>query len=272
MATTPTPQENTPTPKQATPLTKKVNPTPVPQKTVVTQQGISQEVIDQLSRDVNIMLSFAAKNGIAINTEVNPLIQNSSIDDLINAYNLLCVNVAPATPKSIENTRKININGDNKSLFNRIPLVRNLIILTILFLISYISFGYFPEVNNDSLDKGVMSNSGISLLLNLGYLASISGLGVLFHLLKKISVSVEKSTLVPEESINYIAQILLGIIAGLLLSEVLASYITDPNDINLFNKSILALIGGFSSDAIFSILEGLITRIKSIFIPVSQPK
>lgn len=270
MSTAPTPQKNTLTPKVAKPLTKKTTPNPVPQKTIVTEQGISQDVIDQLSRDVNIMLSFAAKNGITINTEVNPLIQNSSIDDLIHAYNLLCINVTPATPKSIENTRKININGDNKSLFNRIPLVRNLILLTILFLISYISFGYFPEVNNNSMNKGVMSNSGKSLLLNLGYLASISGLGVLFHLLKKISVSVEKSTLVPEESINYIAQILLGIIAGLLLSEILASFISDPNDINLFNKSILALIGGFSSDAIFSILEGLITRIKSIFIPVSQ--
>jgi len=181
MATTSTPQENTPIPKQAKPLQKKAIPTPVPQKIVLTKQGISQEVIDQLSRDVNIMLSFAAKNGITINTEVILLIQNSSVNDLIHAYNLLCTNIAPATPKSIENTRKININGDNKSLFNRIPLVRNLIILTVFFLISYITFGYFPEVNNTSMDKGVMENDGISLLLNLGYLASISGLGVLFQ-------------------------------------------------------------------------------------------
>jgi len=76
-----------------------------------------------------------------------------------------------------------------------------------------------------------------------------------------------KSTLVPEETINYVSQILLGIIAGLLLSEVIAFYTKDSEDINLFNKSVLALIGGFSSDALFTILEGLITRLKGIFVP-----
>ena len=58
MSTAPTPQKNTLTPKVAKPLTKKTTPNPVPQKTIVTEQGISQDVIDQLSRDVNIMLSF----------------------------------------------------------------------------------------------------------------------------------------------------------------------------------------------------------------------
>ncbi|MBL4604540.1 MAG: hypothetical protein JKY02_02410 [Flavobacteriaceae bacterium] len=108
----------------------------------------------------------------------------------------------------------------------------------------------------------------MKLFLNMSYLASISGLGVLFHLLKKISTSVEQSTLVPEESVNYIAQILLGIIAGLLLSEILSVYIhPDPKNATLLSKSVLALIGGFSSDAIFSILQGLILRVKNIFLP-----
>ena len=76
--------------------------------------------------------------------------------------------------------------------------------------------------------------------------------------------------LVPEETINYVSQILLGVISGLLLSEVIVLYSSDPNDINLFNKSVLALIGGFSSDAIFSILQGLINRLKNIFVPAKS--
>ena len=234
------------------------------------KQGISQEVINQLSRDINIMLSFASKNGIIINPQVNPLIQNSSVEDLIEAYNLLCKNVAPATPKSIDYTRRVYSEGENKSIFNKIPLVKNLIILAVLFLVSYITFGFFPQVNNDSLDNGVMNNHGVSLLLNLGYLASISGLGVLFYLLKKISASVEKSTLVGEEAVNYMAQILLGIIAGLLISEVISIGQSSTDNVTLFNKSVLALIGGFSSDAIFSVLESLITRLKTIFVPTNS--
>lgn len=246
------------------------NPTPTsnPKKEAKHLPGISQTVVNELSLEINEMIAFAAHKGLSINTDVNALIENNNVDDLIKAHNLMCENVAPATPKSIEYTKEIRTGGKRKSLFNKVPLVRNLIILTIIFLLAYILIGLSPDVNNDSIDKGVLGGgSGLSLFLNLGYLASISALGVLFHLLKKISTSVEKCTLVPEESVDYIAQILLGIIAGLLLSEILTPYIGSPKDINLANKSLLALVGGFSSDTIFSLLQGLITRVKSVFIP-----
>lgn len=235
-----------------------------------TTPGISKVVIDEMSNEINNMLSYAVYNGIIINTEVNQLIQNSSVDDLINAHNLLCKNVAPATPKSIQFTRKLHEQSNNRFILGKLPLVRNLIILAILFLAIFIITGTSPNVNNDSLDHGIMDNSGLNLLLNIGYLCAVAGLGTTFYLLKNVSTSLKKGTLLPEESIEYMAQIILGIIAGLVLSEILSIYITDPNSINLFNKSILALIGGFSSDAIFSVLQGVIDRLKAIFIPAGS--
>ncbi len=231
--------------------------------------GISKEIIDELSNEINNMLSFAVYNGIIINTEVNTLIQKSSVDDLINAHNLLCKNIAPATPKSIHYTKQLNQEGKGKNLFGKLPLVRNLILLALFFLVTFIMCSLSPEVNDQSLDKGVLNNDGISLLLNLGFLSSVAGLGVLFYLLKNVSTSAKNSTLIPEDTIYYVAMIILGVIAGLISSEIISFYRTDPNDINLFNKSVLALIGGFSSDAIFSILQGIIDRIKAIFIPSS---
>ena len=109
-----------------------------------------------------------------------------------------------------------------------------------------------------------MDNNGLSLLLNLTFLCSISGLGVAFYLLKNVSNSIQKGTLVPEDAIYYTALIFLGIIAGIILSEIISLY-TTSSDINLFNKSILALIGGFSSDAIFSVLQSLVTKVKQLF-------
>jgi hypothetical protein len=277
MATTTKSTEDNSTPKQAANTEKKVTPAATKsksttKKTVASDEpkvipGISQEVINVLNEEINLMLAFAANNGLNIDTTVNNLIQSDSVDDLINAHNLLCKNVAPATPKSIGYTNRVRMNNRKKSVFRQIPLVRNLIILAILFLIGFVGFGYSDEVNNDSLDAGLLANHGESLLLNVGFLSSIAGLGVLFHLLKSVGTAVMKSTLVPEETINYVSQILLGVIAGLILSEIIVVYSTDPKDINLFNKSVLALIGGFSSDAIFTILEGLIMRLKNIFIP-----
>lgn len=238
-------------------------------KTVVKKviPGISQEVIYELSAEVNNMLSFAVYNGLTVNTEVNPLIQNSNVDDLINAHNLLCKNVAPATPKSIVYTRKLYEKGNKKSIFNKLPLLRNLMLLAIAFLVAFVLTGMSEDVNNASLKLGIMNSDGWKLFLNLSYLGSVAGLGVLFYLLKEVSTSLKRATLVPEDSISYMSQILLGIMAGLIMSEILAPYIIDPESkVSMFNKSVLALIGGFSSDAIFSVLQGMINKIKSIFI------
>ncbi|MFD2567008.1 hypothetical protein [Pseudotenacibaculum haliotis] len=267
MATTNTP------PPQNTPPKTTAKTTSVPKKTATAKAksdeipGVSEAVIHELSNEINNMIGFAVYNGIIINTEVNSLIKNPSVDDLINAHNLLCKNVAPATPKSIEYTKKMHQEGSGKSVFNKVPLTRNLIIIALVFIAMFVGTAFSKDVNNSSLDAGILSSDGWPLLLNLGFLSSVAGLGVIFFLLKDVSTSIKRGTLVPEDSISYISQILLGIIAGLLMSEVLSVYLKNSNDINLFNKSILALIGGFSSDAIFSILQGVITRVKDIFIP-----
>mgnify|MGYP005819232099 CR=1 FL=1 len=236
------------------------------QTTTTPVTGISEEVKTGINEDVNNMLSFAIHNGLAINPDVNTLVQNSSIDDLFGAYNLLCKNVAPATPKSIKYTRKIYDSRDKKSIFQKLPLVRNLVILALLFLAAFIGTSLSTSVSNDSLDLGIMNNSGKDLLLNLIYLASVSGLGVIFYLLKTVSTSVKNGTLIPEDAIYYMALIVLGVIAGLIMSEIISLYVTGPNSVDLMNKSLLALIGGFSSDAIFSILQSIIEKIKSIFV------
>lgn len=235
-----------------------------------TNETISTQVIDELTNEINNMLSYAIYNGIIINTDINALIESKNVENLISAHNLLVKNVSPATPKSIEFTKQLRDNESGKSIFNRLPLVRNLIILSLFFLTMFILTGISPDVNNNSLDEGVLNNNGWSLLLNIGFLASISGLGVLFFLLKKVSDSIKDSTLVSEETISYVAQIILGIIAGILMSEIISFYSKDPNSINLFNKSAMALIGGFSSDALFSILQSIIDRVKAIFIGSSN--
>ena len=241
--------------KEATPATS----------TAATKAGISPEVVQEISADINCMLGYASRNGITIDTNLLGLIENSSVNDLVNAHNILVKNVAPATPKSIRYTRALYNQDKDISIFRKLPLVRNLILLAVIFLILFIGTALSPEVNNNSLDKGVLANDGLSLLLNLAFLASISGLGVAFYLLKTVSSSVKRGTLIPEDSIYYIALIVLGVIAGLLVSEIIGVPSNGSDNINLFNKSVLALLGGFSSDAIFSILQSVIERLKALF-------
>ncbi|MEM6685332.1 MAG: hypothetical protein AAF617_05995 [Bacteroidota bacterium] len=233
-----------------------------------TPKGISKGVSDRtminLKRELENMLMFAMNSGKTINTDVNTLIESNNISDLINAHNILVKNIAPATPKSIAYLNIVSKDESKKSLMQRLPMIRNLIILAVVFLLVFIGTSLSKEVNSDSLSKGILSNSGKSLLLNMLFLCAISGLGVMFYLLKSISEGIKNATLMPEQTIYYIALIILGIISGLILSEIVSSY-NVGEDFSVFNNAVLALIGGFSSDAIFSILQGIINKIKSIF-------
>ncbi|MFT5645397.1 MAG: hypothetical protein ACI976_000067 [Aureispira sp.] len=233
--------------------------------TATSKKIISEGVTAELSTEINSMLSYAIYNGIILNDRLNSLLQNSNIDNLITAHNLLCENVSPATPKSIYHTKTLYQKGQEKSSIKKLPLVRNLLLLTIFFLLSFILTATTKEVSTASLAKGVFDNNGWPLFYNLSFLASTSALGVLFYLLKNISASVKNGTLEPKESVEYFAQVILGIVSGLFVSEILSVYMDTNTDVAFLNKSVLALLGGFSTDAIFSILQGLTDKLKALF-------
>ena len=225
---------------------------------------LTPEVKTTLINEINDMITFALNNGIILNNKIISGLQTNTTEELLTIHSLLSQNVAPATPKSIFYLKYLNNQSRKGSALSRLPLVRNLIILAIFFLFAFVGTALSPDVNEVSLSKGIMNDQGWSLLLNLSFLCSISGLGVTFYLLKTVSKSIQKGTLNPEDAIYYTALIMLGLISGLILSEIMSLY-SESNSVSMVNKSILALIGGFSSDAIFSIFQSFIIKIKSIF-------
>lgn len=227
-------------------------------------RGVSDDLMLQIKQELEDMLAFAMGNGKVINTELNPLIESNNLDDLINAHNILAKNIAPATPKSIKYLKKLNTSDNSVNIFSKLPIIRNLIILALIFLALFIGTSLSNQVDNASLAKGVLENHGTSLLLNLLFLCATSGLGVIFYLLKSVSEGIQKGTLMPEQSIYYVGLIVLGIMSGLILSEVVATY-NGGKSLTVFNSCVLALVGGFSSDAIFSVLQGIINKIKAVF-------
>jgi hypothetical protein len=58
--------------------------------TAIGTKITSEEVPTELSTESNIMLSYAIYNCITLDDRLNSLLQNSNIDNLITAHNLLC--------------------------------------------------------------------------------------------------------------------------------------------------------------------------------------
>lgn len=260
-----TPKQNEAQPKTPTPKVTTAKTT-IPQKPAPkgVHKGVSDRLMEEIKEELENMLSFAMRNGKVINTELNPLIESNNLDDLINAHNILSKNIAPATPKSIKYLKKLNTSDNSRTIFSKLPIIRNLIILALIFLMLFIGTSLSELVNKASLAKGVLDNNGASLLLNLLFICATSGLGVVFYLLKSVSEGIQKGTLMPEQSIYYVGLIVLGIMSGLILSEIVSTY-NNGESLTVFNSCVLALVGGFSSDAIFSVLQGIINKIKAVF-------
>lgn len=87
----------------------------------------------------------------------------------------------------------------------------------------------------------------------------------MFYLLKTISDKIKDHTLLHVDAIEVNATIIIGVISGFIIAEL------SKFDGNAFNASIetqkmtLALLGGFSSDAIFSVLKGIVNKTKALF-------
>ncbi len=219
----------------------------------------------ELTVEITAMTKFALKNGLTIDPQVSTQLSSDAFEDQMAVHAQLVKDVAPATPKSIMYLNRLHTDEEKKSYFDKLPILRNLILLTLIFLAIFIGTGLSPNVTDESVALSIMKNSGLKLLLNLGFIASASGLGVLFSMLRNVTIGIKNGTLVPEDSIYYSAVIILGIIAGLIISEVIPFNSIGGNDAPLFNNAALALIGGFSSDAIFALLQTAVNKIKSIF-------
>lgn len=258
------PQQNEEQPKKTIQTQKTTATTPGKSAPKGVHKGVSDKLMNEIKEELENMLSFAMRNGKVINTELNPLIESNNLDDLINAHNILAKNIAPATPKSIKYLKTLNARDNSRTIFSKLPIIRNLIILALVFLALFIGTSLSDQVDNASLAKGVLDNDGTPLFLNLLFLCATSGLGVVFYLLKSVSEGIQKGTLMPEQSIYYVGLIVLGIMSGLILSEIVATY-NGGKSLTVFNSCVLALVGGFSSDAIFTVLQGIINKIKAVF-------
>ena len=125
--------------------------------------------------------------------------------------------------------------------------------------------GLLPSVNEKNQAAGILASSGMTLLYNLLFICSASLLGVMFYLLKTISDKIKNYTLLPVDAIEVNSTIIIGLISGFIISELFNFDIDTIASSIEMQKMTLALLGGFSSDAIFSTLQAIVNKVKALF-------
>ena len=116
--------------------------------------------------------------------------------------------------------------------------------------------------HNKMVDVNMHNSSGILLLVNLIFLLAASAIGSTFSMLSKVKKYVTDLTYDPKYVTDYWARFFLGIVGGLILTQLLPKDTLD--DMEGMTMPLLALLGGFSATLVHSILDRLVETVESL--------
>lgn len=173
-----------------------------------------------------------------------------SLRELYTAHRKLVEAVAPAQP----NTLLLIESKAGGHL--QVPLVRHLLIIAGVSLAAVLLIGISPLVDSDPTSGDPLLSSGWPLLVNQAYFLFAALLGASFHALFTVKKYVTDGNYDPTYRSTYYIRLFLGMMAGLIMSSLVE--IDIENSMRGVGRPLIALLGGFSSSAIYRILQRLV--------------
>ena len=190
----------------------------------------------------------------------------SSISELIAIYNRLVDVVKPARPSCIVLFDSEKSAKGRSFAFGAVPILREFIVLSILSLLGLLCASLFYDVNAANLQKGLFDNYGTSLLKNMAFILFAASLGASFSALYKLNGYVSSYTYEPQFNASYWSRYVLGLVAGIIVSELIpSSWFEGVESAEKLTKPVAAILGGFSATAIYRMLNAAVKMIENVF-------
>ncbi len=167
--------------------------------------------------------------------------------------------VAPATPRTILLIAKEQQEKDFWLFLGPVPLVRGLMLASVLFLLALVSISLSEQVNGQ---VSWSTESGWPLLLEELFLISAAGLGATFTALFQANRYIVDGVFDPKYDSSYWIRIVLGVIAGMILALLIP--IEGSGSLKELTKPTLAMLGGFSVAVVYRILNRMVVAVESL--------
>ena len=179
-------------------------------------------------------------------------------ETITNIFNELVSKCKPATPCTLENT----IPTDKMFIWfgsKFIRFIRDVWLLSIFFLAGYVITGSFSVIKE---------NQGDQFYLQLLLFFS-AGLGACLYALTTSKRYIIARTFDNKYITHYYNRIIIGLITGFILANIIdASFFTSnaagQNIVEKITPSLLALLGGFSAEAVIKILNRIVAMITTL--------
>ena len=201
----------------------------------------------------------ASRRGTAIHDRRLPDRIDQKIRQLAWAHDKLKRLIVPANPGTI---LLMNLQGRKKTTLNflgPIPLVRRLWILAFASLFSFIALSMLSQ----TYGTVIVGASSLAGLLTLPSLLASAALGASFTGLYRANRYVVRGTYDVKYDGLYWIRVVTGLIAGIILANLVSDDFFASENLRKISKPTLALLGGFSSEVVYRILTRLVDTIES---------
>jgi hypothetical protein len=231
-----------------------------------------------ITAECEAMALYALGAGVHIPVHLLPLLEASQnclatasgtppdLTELARMHATLSDLVAPATPRAILLLHEEKTRHPIISSFGAVPIVRRLLLAALISMAVMLLSALSPAINPDTMKYDLVEGHGVTLFFCELFLVSASCLGSSFAALFRISKYVSKGTYDPHYRSTYWIQVVLGIVSGMLLSQIIFHSLRLSNSSSfLLDQPVLALVGGFSSTLVYRILTRFMDAVESVF-------
>lgn len=235
--------------------------------------------IEEITHHCQFMLKYALREGKEIEHDMIDLLDGhgfkGTTSQLLSLYNYLVVVIKPANPRTIaviEENRKAN---SVMSILGPLPIVRQFMVVAVLSMLVMILSSLTSDINVNTIQLSMLQGYGIDQFYRLVFLMSCASVGASFYALFKMNSYLSNRDFNVTLSHTYWARYVLGIVAGLLLSELFVGFVepsavsaddsTPLSSVGYLLKPVLAILGGFSADLVYRILNRLVKAVESLF-------
>lgn len=226
----------------------------------------------QIIQECRSMAEHLLAKGVTISADQIKCIESVSeidIDLMAKTHGELSVLVAPATPQSILLLDAERECAGFLKFLGPVALVRQITCFATLSLISFVWAMSSPYISSENLSTEVLNLNGYNQVVVLLFLLSSSALGASFKALFSLNGYVQDGSYNDHYRSSYITMILLGMIAGPLLSILISDQALSSQDFLSKGtaRPLLSIVGGFSAELFYLFLSRMTDALKSIVEP-----
>ncbi len=247
------------------------------ESSVITNTGLSgASLAHQLNNECDAMACYALSNGLDVAPDTISQLKNltdpsehiadsdQTTRKMAAIHQALAKVVYPATPRAITLLHEERNKQPFMYFLGPVPLIRRLSGVAIFFLVALLITSLDKGVNVENINLGLLNSNSHILFMNQLFLLCCAGLGAAFAALFQANAYIAKATYDPRYDSSYWSRIILGVIAGIIIVELLPMSLFAEGAMKNFGKPALAMLGGFSANVVYRILWRLVESMETM--------